>query len=115
MPEVQPETGSKPTSTSPTKAKKIAKKLVAKRGWSKKQFTCLTNLWQRESGWRVKAGRPGGSYGIPQANPGSKMSSAGPGWRTNATTQIKWGLKYIAGRYKTPCGAWAHFQSRHWY
>ncbi len=60
-------------------------------------------------------GQPSGAYGIPQALPGSKMSSAGPDWRNNATTQIKWGLGYIKDRYKTPCGGWSHFQSVGWY
>jgi hypothetical protein len=39
------------------------------------------------------------------------MSSAGADWRTNPATQIKWGLGYIKGRYKTPCGAWSRSES----
>ncbi|GAA5030489.1 hypothetical protein ACFQRL_08575 [Microbacterium fluvii] len=74
---------------SPTAAKKIAKTLVAKRGWSSKQYSCLVKLWQRESGWRVTAGRTSSAYGIPQAYPGKKMASKGKDWRTGATTQIK--------------------------
>jgi hypothetical protein len=99
----------------PRAAKKIAKKMVARRGWSTKQYRCLVRLWQRESGWRVHAGSPGGSYGIPQAYPGSRMASAGKAWRDDPTTQIRWGLGYIKGRYKTPCGAWSHFSSHRWY
>jgi hypothetical protein len=101
--------------TSPANAKKIAKTLVAKRGWSSHQYTCLVKLWNRESGWRVTAGHASGAYGIPQALPGSKMKSAGHDWRKGATTQIKWGLKYIAKRYKTPCGALAHSHRTGWY
>jgi hypothetical protein len=56
-----------------------------------------------------------GPYGIPQANPGTKMADAGPKWKTDAATQIKWGFGYIKARYKTPCGGWAHFQSAGWY
>jgi hypothetical protein len=64
----------------------------------------------------VHAGNPvTGAYGIPQALPGAKMASAGPDWQNNAHTQIKWGLGYIAGRYGTPCGAWAHSQATNWY
>ena len=72
-------------------------------------------MWSYESGWRVNAANPNGAYGIPQALPGSKMASHGADWQTNAATQISWGIDYIAGRYATPCGAWAHIQSVGWY
>jgi hypothetical protein len=97
-------------------AQQIAKALLPSYGFNPNtQFGCLVNLWNRESGWRVHAQNPSGAYGIPQALPGSKMSSAGPDWQNNATTQIKWGLGYIKSRYSTPCGAWAHSQSTGWY
>jgi hypothetical protein len=85
-------------------------------GWGTKQYKCLENLWVRESGWNhASRNRRSGAYGIPQALPASKMKSAGNDWRTNPHTQIKWGLSYIVGRYKTPCGAWNHFKKKHWY
>jgi hypothetical protein len=56
-----------------------------------------------------------GAYGIPQAWPGSKMATEGPDWMTNHETQIRWGVKYIATRYKAPCGAWAHSEAHNWY
>ncbi len=96
-------------------AQSIARSLVSAHGWNGDQFSCLVKLWNRESGWRTTAANPSGAYGIPQALPGSKMSSAGPDWQHNATTQIKWGLGYISARYGTPCGAWAHSQSTGWY
>lgn len=100
----------------PGSARAIGKDLAAKRGWGDDQFVCLDNLWTRESGWRHTAhNRSSGAYGIPQALPGSKMASAGADWRTNPTTQITWGLNYIKSRYKTPCGAWNHFQVKRWY
>ncbi|MCW2932485.1 MAG: hypothetical protein JWM19_3447 [Actinomycetia bacterium] len=71
------------------------------------QWSCLEQLWTRESGWRWDAENPDGAYGIPQAFPGSKMESAGADWQTDPTTQIKWGLTYITDTYGTPCGAWA--------
>jgi hypothetical protein len=43
------------------------------------------------------------------------MRSAGPDWRDNAGTQIRWGLSYIKGRYGSPAGAWAHSQRTGWY
>ena len=100
----------------PGTAQAIAKTMMKSEGWDPaSQFGCLYNLWSRESGWRTTAGRVNGPYGIPQANPGTKMSSAGPNWKTDAATQIKWGFGYIKARYKTPCGGWAEFQSAGWY
>lgn len=101
---------------SPAQAKAIAKPMVTAKGWDDSQYTCLVSLWTRESGWRVTAGnKSSGAYGIPQSLPGSKMASAGPNWRTDAATQITWGLNYIQNRYKTPCGAWDHFLRKNWY
>jgi hypothetical protein len=86
--------------------------LMLDRGFAIDQFPCLEKLWKAESGWNYKAeNRSSGAYGIPQALPGSKMASEGADWKTNPATQIKWGLGYVKGRYKTPCGAWSHFQS----
>ena len=85
-------------------------------GWGDGEFQCLSNLWQKESGWNYRASNgSSGATGIPQALPGSKMASAGPDWQTNASTQIAWGLGYIQGRYQTPCGAWAKSQASGWY
>ena len=95
-------------------ARAIAQSMLAQRGWSD-QWSCLDRLWQKESGWRVTASNPSGAYGIPQALPGSKMASAGDDWRTNAATQIRWGLGYIGDRYGGPCAAWSHSQSTGWY
>ena len=30
-------------------------------------------------------------------------------------TQVDWGLGYIAARYGSPCGAWAHSERYNWY
>lgn len=93
----------------------IARALLAERGQAD-QFGCLDKLWQKESGWRVHATNPSsGAYGIPQALPAGKMASAGSDWRTNARTQIRWGLGYINDRYGSPCGAWAHSRAHNWY
>ncbi|WP_240644296.1 ubiquitin-like domain-containing protein [Antribacter gilvus] len=100
----------------PGSARAIGKELAAARGWGDDQFACLDKLWQKESGWRWNADNPSSSaYGIPQALPGSKMATAGADWQTNPATQITWGLGYIAGRYGTPCGAWAHSVDVGWY
>ncbi|MDR2620338.1 MAG: G5 domain-containing protein [Propionibacteriaceae bacterium] len=97
-------------------AQEVAHRLVSERGWDDNEFQCLVNLWQRESNWRVTAENEwSGAYGIPQALPGDKMAAFGDDWRTNAETQIKWGLHYIANRYATPCGAWDFFLAKNWY
>ena len=100
--------GTKPAiATSPDAAHQIARTLMLARGWGQAQMDCLGPLWGKESAWRVTAGNSSsGAYGIPQALPGSKMAKYGADWRTDAKTQIEWGLAYIAGRYGTPCGAW---------
>jgi len=85
-------------------------------GFGGDQFTCLNSIYVNESGWNVHADNPSSSaYGIPQALPGSKMSSAGPDWQNNPVTQIRWGLGYIKARYGTPCNAWGFKQAHGWY
>ena len=97
-------------------AKAYAAGRMSAYGWGSEQFRCLDLLWTRESGWRADAyNASSGAYGIPQSLPGSKMASAGADWRTNAATQIDWGLSYIAARYGTPCAAWAHSEAYNWY
>jgi hypothetical protein len=96
--------------------KAIARELMGRHGWGGDQFSCLEQLWEKESRWDHTAQNPSsGAYGIPQALPGSKMASAGSDWQTNPATQIEWGLGYIAERYGTPCSAWGHSQSANWY
>jgi hypothetical protein len=94
----------------------IAEAMLGSFGWSSSQFSCLDPLWAHESGWSVSAYNAGsGAFGIPQALPGSRMASAGPDWQTNAATQIRWGLEYIKGTYRSPCGAWDHEKATGWY
>ena len=90
----------------PGTAQSIAYNMLASFGFSTSQFSCLQDLWNRESGWSYDAENPSGAYGIPQALPGSKMATAGADWQTNPATQIKWGLGYINDVYGTPCAAW---------
>jgi resuscitation-promoting factor RpfB len=100
----------------PSSAQQIARSMMeSKYGWGSDEFSCLVQMWNNESGWRTNAYNPSGAYGIPQALPGSKMASAGPDWQTSASTQIAWGLDYIASRYGTPCGAWGFWQAHNYY
>ncbi|TQJ31284.1 lytic transglycosylase domain-containing protein [Microbacterium sp. SLBN-146] len=109
-------TGGTAGDNSPAGAQASARAMLPEYGWGDDQFACLVSLWNKESGWNYQAyNRSSGATGIPQALPGSKMASAGGDWQTNAATQVRWGLGYIAGRYGSPCGAWSHSQSVGWY
>ncbi len=99
----------------PGTAQSIAYKMLPSFGFSTSQFSCLDNIWTRESGWNYLAENASGAFGIPQALPGSKMASAGADWATNPATQIRWGLGYIKSVYGTPCNAWAFWQGHSWY
>ncbi|MEW1655805.1 MULTISPECIES: transglycosylase SLT domain-containing protein [unclassified Streptomyces] len=80
------------------------------------QFQCFSNIVSHESTWNYRAtNASSGAYGLVQALPGSKMSSAGSDWQTNPATQIKWGLNYMNSRYGSPCGAWSFWQANSWY
>ncbi|UYO98100.1 phospholipase [Microbacterium sp. M28] len=100
----------------PAGAKATARAMAASQyGWGDGEFSCLESLWTKESGWNYKAYNPSGATGIPQSLPGDKMATAGADWRTNATTQIAWGLSYIDRAYGSPCAAWGHSQATDWY
>jgi hypothetical protein len=101
----------------PEGAKEVAKNLTTTTyQWSDAQFTCLDQLWTKESHWNYKArNKSSGAHGIAQALPATKMEVVGTDWRTNPVTQITWGLKYISERYETPCKAWSKFKRSRWY
>ena len=80
------------------------------------QYQCFSNIVDHESTWNYRAVNPScGAYGLFQALPGSKMSSADAVWQTNPNTQIKWGLNYMNSSLGSPCGAWRFWQANHWY
>jgi Transglycosylase SLT domain len=100
------------TASSATQAKAIAHKLIP----DSAQYKAFSNIVEHESGWDVDATNvSSGAYGLVQALPGSKMAAAGSDWKTNAETQIKWGLDYMKSRYGSPTGAWAFWQANGWY
>ncbi|WP_338898527.1 transglycosylase SLT domain-containing protein [Streptomyces sp. TG1A-60] len=95
-----------------SQAQAVAKKMVG----DPVQYSCFAKIVDRESDWDVNArNASSGAYGLVQALPGSKMASAGSDWKTNAATQIKWGVDYMKDRYGSPCGAWNFWQANHWY
>lgn len=90
----------------------IAKKMIP----DPAQYAAFSKIVSHESGWNPKAtNSSSGAYGLVQALPASKMSSAGADWKTNPETQIKWGLDYMNDRYGSPVDAWSHWQANGWY
>ncbi|MER6560797.1 transglycosylase SLT domain-containing protein [Streptomyces sp. NPDC001027] len=80
------------------------------------QFQCFSNIVDHESSWNYHAvNASSGAYGLFQALPAGKYSSAGSDWQSNPATQIKWGLNYMDSRYGSPCEAWSFWQANHWY
>jgi hypothetical protein len=73
----------------------------------KRQMSCLSKLYGKESAWRSDAVN-GSHYGIPQGR-SIYLKTAMP------ELQIKWGLKYIDNRYGNPCAAWAFFQKNNYH
>ncbi|EGX56570.1 hypothetical protein SZN_27146 [Streptomyces zinciresistens K42] len=93
-------------------AQRVAKKMIP----DSAQYQCFSRIVDRESDWNIDAtNSSSGAYGLVQALPGNKMATAGSDWKTNAATQIEWGLDYMKDRYGSPCGAWGFWQSNGWY
>ncbi len=85
-------------------------------GIAASDYGCADAIIIRESNYNVYAtNSSSGSYGLPQALPGSKMASAGADWATNPITQLRWMASYVAERYGGFCPAWGFWQKSHWY
>ena len=80
-----------------------------------REFACLDWIGHRESGWRVRAGSPSGSWGIFQASPPAKMRPYGSDYMNSALTQTKFGIGYANARYGSTCKAWAFWSAHHWW
>jgi resuscitation-promoting factor RpfB len=91
----------------------LGQRLAGGYGWgSGGEWTCLDELWTRESGWSATAANPASdARGIAQDISGWSASYQ----YGNAPQQIGWGLSYIRGRYGDPCTAWNHETADGWY
>jgi hypothetical protein len=79
-----------------------------KKDWKDKQWSCLDELIQRESEWKLKADNPNSSaFGLFQM---LKTPSD-----TGLEEQTDRGLRYIERRYNEPCSALRHHNRRGWY
>lgn len=94
----------------------LARQLAGQMGhsdWTTGQaWSDWVSLWDQESGWSITAANPDSTArGIAQ-----NINGYGPGYEEgNASSQITWGINYIAGRYGSPVMAWAHEQENGWY
>lgn len=80
------------------------------------EIGCTDNIAYRESGVQVhNPNSQSEADGIPQANPASKMASAGPDWQTNPYTQTRWMYGYVDERYGGACNAWDFWQHNMYY
>jgi hypothetical protein len=79
------------------------------------EFSCLENLWGKESKWNPNAQNPNSTaYGIPQFLD-STWAGTGIAKTSDGYRQIDAGLIYIEQAYGSPCAAWGHSQSTGWY
>lgn len=97
---------------------------MAAAGISSGDYGFVDYIASREGGWqpcKVQGGAincmyatDGGSmgYGIVQATPGIKMSTAGSDWATNPITQLRWATAYAA-KYGGWEGAYNHWLEYH--
>ena len=83
------------------------------------QWSCLYELWTRESNWRPKAkNKTSSAMGIPQLLDGTwKNIGLKPTW--DGMKQVDAGLKYLEHRYGNTrnniCKAYAHHLAKGWY
>jgi membrane-bound lytic murein transglycosylase MltF len=102
-------------------AEALAFLTVYAKGHTLREWSCLQNLWNKESHFNPKAkNMHSGAYGIAQFLP-STWGNYKVAKTPEAKLQIKYGLRYIEKRYgdaKNPsgvCNAWNFWQKNNWY
>jgi hypothetical protein len=104
-----------PAASAPASSGSFHDYALSKLGGDGTQFSCLENLWGKESGWNPNAQNPTSSaYGIAQFLD-STWAGTGIAKTSDGYRQIDAGLIYINNRYGSPCAAWAHSQANNWY
>jgi hypothetical protein len=93
----------------------LAKTLATQMGyasWTTGQaWADWVSLWNKESSWQDEANPTSSARGIAQ-----NINGYGPDYiQGDMTSQITWGIIYIASRYGSPVVAWAHEQANNWY
>ena len=94
----------------------IVRSIAERRGWGHgAQWAALSQLISHESGWRPTAQNPTSTaYGLFQFL-NSTWAGVGGHKTSDPGLQTLYGLRYIAGRYGSPVGAWNFWQGHHWY
>jgi hypothetical protein len=97
-----------PTWASPITSKDNYKLYLHSRLVKDSQYQCAYKLYMKESRFDSRAVN-GSHYGIPQLR-NKKLK------HLDGYTQIDWGIRYIAHRYKGDyCLAWQHFKDKGWH
>jgi uncharacterized protein YabE (DUF348 family) len=101
---------------------------MALAGIAPSEYKYADYIISRESGWCPTKwqGQYGGcpayhgaptdsytGYGLCQATPGYKMSTAGADWATNPVTQLKWCNGYAVSRHGSWAGAYSYWLAHH--
>ena len=87
-----------------------AQVIAAGAGVTGSEWTAMSTLIRRESGWDPYAVNPtSGACGLPQALPCSKLGGL------DLQNQVLWMIRYVRGRYGTFHVALGHSYSRGWY
>jgi hypothetical protein len=97
------------------------------------QSQCASLIFEEEAQWNPHAtNKTSGAYGLPQANPASKLGNWAESrakaaeetgdpetallymaWRDNPVVQAEWGVDYMIDRYGSPCAALT-FRNGYW-
>jgi hypothetical protein len=93
----------------------LAKQLATSMGFASwttgQEWADWVSLWNQESSWQDEANPDSTARGIAQ-----NINGYGPDYiEGNMTSQITWGINYIASRYGSPSLAWAHEEQNGWY
>jgi hypothetical protein len=88
---------------------------VIRAGISAGDYSYVDYIVEHESRWNPTAYNPSGAYGLCQALPGSKMSSAGSDWQSNPITQLRWCDSYAKGHYGSWASAYYFWVSHHYW
>ena len=87
-----------------------ARLLVADKGWSSEQFSCLDRLWTKESNWRWNADNPLERVRHPAGAARLEDGLVRRRLEDQPGHPDQVGPELHRGRYGTPCSAWSHSQ-----